>query len=162
MRHLFLIAILSFFSWNSFGQKNIRPFGFNQANSIVKRVDGKFDVTCMDGATEIKTAQEVQKGEICEQFSEETDSWNQTSASVDQGYQFCSFDSSIVKLKDQLISFSVTFHSPCKPDTVTATSCHDKICVCNIGNVDYLFDFSADDALTLTRSSDNAKFVFER
>lgn len=133
---------------------------FGQIVSMTKRPDGNFDITCIDGTQQIKTQEEVRKGQVCEHFEENEEKWTQESDSGIEGMQFCDFDTTTVAVNGNIFSCSLNFRVPCDGKTIEAYACSGSRCGILLGGAEFILDFADAYQLKMTRVSDGKEILF--
>lgn len=125
----------------------------NDIISITKRPDGQFDVICKDGSSEIKSADDVQFGEICA-FKTESVRWSLTSGGVSGSSRMCDFVTEKVEKSGSVISFNASFAAPCAVTLNTSSSCGPQSCNVEIAGEEFLLFFDSEFEMTITRLND--------
>lgn len=122
--------------------------GSDHAQSVVKRDDGNFDVTCIDGAFEVRTEAEVSEGEICIHIRDIEGVWK----TVDPNKEFCDMEINFTRNHGSILKLRGGF--TCKETQGFTEQCTGMICSLRLDNKFYSLDFTVDRKLTLTRLMD--------
>lgn len=138
----------------------LKPMGAEHVRELKKRADGRFDVLCLDGETEIRTQQEVSAGAMCAHIIQKNAQWNLREGGVSDGVRFCDLSLKRLISRNRILTFEAQFMPPCPPSGNVTEECNGMSCSLRMGSTFYSFDFSPQDLLTVTRLSDGFSGVF--
>lgn len=125
--------------------------------SIIQRPDGNYDVTCIDGNTELKTKADIQEDKVCTVFKTVTGIWNLVEGGIENGVPMCDLTVSLVRTHDAFFRMSALFNPPCSAEKGETQECNSRGCSVQIAQKFYSFDFPSRDRLNVTRLADGFK-----
>lgn len=138
----------------------VTPLGSEHMIKAERRPDGSFDVTCVDGEVEVRTAQEFANGEVCTHIQTFSGSWTLVEGGVVDGMRLCDLEMTHITGKNRILMVDVGFSAPCNTARVQTEECNGLVCSVRLGNHNYEIDFSTRDQLGLTRLSDGFKAIY--
>ncbi len=130
------------------------------AQSIVERSDGQFDVTCLDGITEIKSAEEVSSHRLCEHLRTYSGRWTLQEGGIENGRPLCNLDLSLIRSEHSAIQLRADLVSPCTDSGVETQQCSGLTCSLALQDRYFVFDFSITGKAVLTRLDDGFTAVY--
>jgi hypothetical protein len=134
--------------------------GLEHSQEIKRRADGKYDVICIDGTTEVKTSEELGAGEICTHISNMVGTYLLKEGGVKDGMRFCDLDVNRLVAGTAIMNLEIGFRSPCTSAPETTDDCNGMVCNFQIEEERYTADFSEEGLLKLKRLSDEFSAVF--
>ncbi len=124
------------------------------------RPDGSYDVTCIDGEMEVRTAQEIQAGRACTHIVRRSGVWNLMEGGIEDGMRMCDMNLDLLTGKNKVLSVAAGFAAPCGGEVVKTEDCNGLVCNVNLGETFYTMDFSTSGRMVLTRLRDGFRAVF--
>jgi hypothetical protein len=140
--------------------KGVDP-GIEHAREMKVRPDGAFDVTCIDGETEVRTQAEVQAGRVCTHIVHRNGVWTLVEGGVDHGMRMCDMQIDLLTGKNKVLNISAGFAAPCGGEVVKTEECNGLVCNINIGEVFYSMDFTTSGRMELIRLKDGFRAVYK-
>ncbi|MBY0452728.1 MAG: hypothetical protein K2P92_06805 [Bdellovibrionaceae bacterium] len=124
-------------------------------SNMTQRPDGLFDVTCIDGSTEVKSADDIYNNDVC-LFQSTEIFWILETGGTIGSLRLCDVVTNRLEKDGKFISFSAHFNKPCVETISTQASCvtSDTCDVVMDGQL-YNFYFRNDYEMVLTRASDS-------
>ena len=130
------------------------------AQSIVERSDGHFDVTCLDGVTEIKSAEEISAQRLCEHLRTYSGRWTLQEGGVENGRPMCNLDLSLIRSEHTAVQLRAELISPCTDAAAETQQCAGLTCSLALQDRYFVFDFSKTGQAILTRLEDGFTAVY--
>ena len=146
MHHLITAAVVS-------AIVGLTPSALEHAQAITQRVDGQFDVVCLDGTQEVKTRDQVLGNQICQHLRTYSGRWNLQVNTAG----FCDLDMILTRSETTVIQLSAKFIAPCPTDLNQTQNCRGLNCAIRLDNQGFDVDFSTAGRATLTRLTDGLK-----
>lgn len=141
--------------------REFSPLTLDHVARAERRNDGNFDVTCVDGSTEVRTQDELMANQACMSLRTVSSLYKLISGGTDQeGMRFCDIDVSFIRNNDRIVTLNAQFRPPCDALLGSAQNCTGKICAVQMGAHAYTFDFETHPNLHITRTSDNVTGEF--
>lgn len=136
--------------------REFSPLSMDHVARAERRADGKFDVTCVDGSTEIRTQEELMANQACLSLRTVTATYELIAGGTDlEGMRFCDIDISFLRNVDRIVTLNAQFRPPCEALLGSTQTCTGKICQVAMGTHQFIFDFETHPNLHITRMSDN-------
>jgi hypothetical protein len=130
------------------------------AYSIVERSDGQFDVTCLDGITEIKSTQDIATHRLCEHLRTYSGVWRLQEGGIENGQTFCDLDLNLIRSEHSAIQLRASQLTPCMNTPVETQQCSGLTCSLSLEGRYFVFDFTETGHLALTRLDDGFTAVY--
>jgi hypothetical protein len=159
MRKWGAVAILVLAS-TAIGAVTFKPNAIEHTLSIVQRPDGQFDVTCLDGVTEIKTREDVLANRLCTHLKTYDGRWTLIEGGIDNGSRFCDLDMNLIRSQNAVLKLRASFAAPCAAAPSETQQCQGLSCSLPLGGRFFNFDFSQSGKVTLTRIEDGFSAVY--
>ncbi|HMN69153.1 MAG TPA: scavenger receptor cysteine-rich domain-containing protein [Bdellovibrionales bacterium] len=152
---------LFLFGLHALNAGTFAPPGLEHTREVIRRADGNFDVTCMDGLMEQRTPGEVQRGEVCTHIRDFRGLWQLVEGGVENGVRYCDMQIYHLLAGDRILRLEAEFRAPCAPLATASEDCNGMICSARLGDKFYSFDFSVQNRMTLTRLDNGFSGTFE-
>lgn len=154
-----LAFTLIFTSSMGFANSPVDP-GLDHAREIKVRPDGSFDVVCIDGEVEVRSAADVQAGIVCTHINVRVGRWALESGGIESGMRMCDIDMTHTTGKNKILKLEAGFVAPCASERVRSEDCNGLVCSVQLSETFYSFDFSVDGKLKVTRLKDGFSGIF--
>lgn len=138
----------------------VKPTAIEHTLSVVQRPDGSFDVTCIDGVTEIKTKAEILANQVCSHLRTYAGRWRLIEGGDDNGSRFCDLDMNLIRSENMIIKLRAGFSSPCTGASAETQQCQGLTCALQLNNKFFNLDFTVPGKMTMTRLDDNFTAVY--
>lgn len=158
MKNWFAAALLISVSTALAGGVHIRSM--EHTYSVVERSDGQFDVTCLDGLTEIKSREDVAAEKLCEHLRTYRGRWMLEAGGVENGRPMCNLDLSLIRSAHSAVQLRAALVSPCANVSNETQQCTGLTCSLALEDHYFAFDFSRTGQVVLTRLEDGFRAVY--